>query len=375
MEETKIIEPMFKYHNGVERFLALCARSNTALTYDDVLLVPQFSEINSRSSVDTSTMLKYRKMDLPFMAANMDSVTGAVMAIAMSKLGGCGVIHRYMTDVDQINEVIKVHEQVKNGQIIAVAVGLNVTVEHITQLVAAGVNTVVVDVAHGHHQNIAKTIEMLRDQDLAATDGLPLEVIAGNVATSEGVRFLYNCGAHTIKIGVGGGGVCLTRSVTGHGVPQLYAIAIAKELGFLNQQIDSFPFKIIADGGISNSGDIVKAFAVGADAVMLGSLFAGTSEAPGQPFFANGTGQLSKVFRGMASLDAQKEFYGNYVDAPEGIVKTVPYKGSVTNIVKALRGGMKSGLSYSGANNIKELYEKADWVHISTAGLQESLTR
>ena len=191
------------------------------------------------------------------------------------------------------------------------------------------------------------------------------------MSTSEGVKFLHSCGADTIKIGVGPGSVCTTRRVTGHGVPQLYAIAIAKEFSFLTQGGRSF--KIIADGGIKNSGDIVKALACGADAVMIGNLFAGTHESPTASFFGS-TGQLSKMYRGMASSEAQEQFYGKLVKAPEGIIKTIPHKGPVENIVRTLTDGIRSGLSYSGARTASELYEKADWVRISDAGLRESLT-
>lgn len=371
MEETKIIEPMFKYHNGVERFLALCARSNTALTYDDVLLVPQFSEINSRSSVDISTKLKYRTMQLPLIAANMDTVCDSVMAIAMSKLGGFGVVHRYMSNQQQLEEISKTSQEVTLCDIVAVAIGVNTSFEHVENLIACGANTVVIDVAHGHYNKVGKKIREIKEVQFLAKDNLPVEIIAGNIATTEGVRFLYAAGVDTIKLGVGPGFLCTTRSVTGHGVPQLYAVAIAKEFTFLSKDLH---LPMIADGGIKTSGDIVKALACGASAVMLGNMLAGTTEAPGQEF-VNSDGQLCKVYRGMASREAQQEFHGNYVNAPEGITKIIPYKGSVSVVVKSLGAGIQSGLSYSGANNIKELYEKADWVNISTAGLQESLTR
>lgn len=375
MEQVQIVEPMFKTNNGVERFLTLCARSNAALTYDDVLLVPQFSDIESRKKVNLHTKLFYRDFELPIIAANMDSVTESAMAIALSKLGGFGVIHRYMDNQRQLEEISKVFEETSSGHIIAVAIGINTSFKHIENLIACGANTVVIDIAHGHYNKAGIRIHEIRETQFVANDSLPVEIIAGNVATAEGVRFLYNSGAHTIKIGVGPGKNCITRSVTGHGVPQLYAVAIAREFGFLNQQFGKPLFKLIADGGIRNSGDIVKALAVGADAVMLGNLLAGTDETPGPSFFANGSGQLSKAYRGMASREAQEAFYGNDVDAPEGIVTTIPYKGKVEDVIKILRGGLRSGLSYSGANNIQELYEKADWVRISSAGLQESLTK
>jgi len=370
MPETQVIPPMFTQKNGAERFLSLCARSNAALTYDDVLLVPQSSDISTRECVSTETQLKRHSLQTPLIAANMDTVCESEMAIEMSKWGGCGVIHRYMSQEKQLTEVKIVRDAVGPDRIVAVAVGVNhADRPHITKLVAAGANTIVVDVAHGHHRDVASLLTWIKLQEF------PVEIIAGNVATQEGVKFLYDAGADTIKIGVGPGAVCTTRSVTGHGIPQLYALAIAKEFSFLTQGGRSF--KIIADGGIKNSGDIVKALACGADAVMIGNLFAGTREAPGKTFFSNGgngPGRRSKVYRGMASQEAQEQFYGNAVNAPEGIIKTIPFKGEVNQIVTSLSAGIRSGLSYSGAYTPRELYEKADWVRISDAGLRESLT-
>ncbi len=385
MLETQVIPPMFTMKNGAERFLSLCARSNTALTYDDVLLVPQFSDIATRSDVNTSTSLVHRKLKVPLIAANMDTICDSKMAIAMARLGGCGVIHRYMSNEDQIAHAdityTSLHKLglLDDNPIIAAAIGVNATESkswsHVVNLIENGVNTIVIDIAHGHHIKVAEIITWIKQEELVGLDDLPVEIIAGNVATSEGVKFLYECGADTIKIGVGPGAVCTTRSVTGHGVPQLYALAIAKEFSFLTTGGRSF--KIIADGGIQNSGDIVKALACGVDAVMLGSLFAGTKETPGKSFqvpTTHGLGRLSKVYRGMASKDAQAEFYGLSRNAPEGINKIVPYKGEVKQIVEALQEGIMSGLSYSGALTSSELYEKADWVAISTSGLKESLT-
>ena len=375
MMVTQVIEPMFKMKNGVEKFLSLCALSNSALTYNDVLLVPQFSDLTSRSLVDVTTKLKYRDFAVPIIASNMDTICEAPMAIAMAQAGGFGVIHRYMSDEKQLDQVEEVVEELGPSSpcyIVAVAVGLNTNIEHIKMLVDVGVNTIVIDIAHGHLYRMAKKIQEIKDAKLIATDDLPLEVIAGNVASAEGVRFLYNAGADTVKVGVGPGSVCTTRSVTGHGVPQLYAVAVAKEFTFLSEKLHDLA--IIADGGVRTSGDIVKALACGANAVMLGSIFSGADQTPGKCFLNNGTGSLSKIYRGMASRDAQYNFYGNHVDAPEGITKTVPYKGSVLTIMDSLEAGIRSGLSYSGAETIEQLYEKADWVRISSAGLQESLT-
>jgi len=370
MPETKVLEPMFGLTSGVERFLALCSQNNTALTYNDVLLVPQFSELNSRKDTSLSTSLFYRKLDNPIIAANMDTICESRMAIAMRNNGGCGVIHRYMSNEQQLTEVslVNSHPEIKN--VVAVAVGIaKADHNHIINLIEQGANTLVIDVAHGHHIKVRDLISWIRDQDFVASDALPVEIVAGNVATSEGVKFLVEAGAHTVKIGIGPGSVCTTRTVTGHGVPQLYALAIAKEFHAMNRT----DFKIIADGGINNSGDIVKALACGADAVMVGRILAGTEETPGLSFMYDH--KSCKVYRGMASGPAQDKFYGNGVKSPEGIAISVPYKGPVKGILKPLLEGIRSGLSYSGAVSIETLTDKADWLKISEVGLKESLTQ
>jgi IMP dehydrogenase len=303
----------------------------------------------------------------------MDSVCDADMALAMFRLGGLGVIHRYMTPNTQVNHVTAVAEAARFytspcGECpIAAAVGIkNGVEEHATDLVGAGANVIVIDVAHGHHKQVAETVRKVKDLNLKSVHNTPVEIIAGNIATADGAMFLFDAGADTVKVGVGSGSICSTRLVTGHGIPQFAALqAVAKIL-------HKFDGRMIADGGVRNSGDIVKALATGASAVMLGSMLAGTDEAPGE--IIRDHNSVSKIYRGMASSDAQKEFYGNYPKAPEGVTTTVPYKGAVNGLIRRLEGGIKSGLSYSGARNIKELQDKAILITISTAGILESKT-
>ena len=338
------------------------------LAFDDVLLIPQYSDVESRNGINLASDLSLGSgivLSAPIIAANMDSVCDQRMAITLANHGVMGVIHRYMSCDEQIKQVSNVYKSIElksNKNKVAAAIGIkNGAVAHAQRLIEAGASVIVIDVAHGHHSQVAKTLESLRrlTRDIV--------LMAGNVSTTEGTKFLADAGAHVVKVGVGSGSICTTRIVTGHGVPQLSAIVEAADF-VAEMQHD---VKIIADGGIRTSGDIVKALAAGADFVMVGSLFAGTDEAPGEVFVDN-NGEQKKIYRGMASLDAQKEFYGNFPDAPEGVTTVVPYKKSVINILNQLVGGIRSGLSYSGARNLKELREKAQWGVVTSSGLLES---
>lgn len=333
--------------------------STDAITFDDVYLVPQYSEIDTRESVDISTSLKHLSLSLPIIAANMDSVCEAKMALAMAEKGGLGIIHRYMSHERQLDDVRTV--TMLNRGPVGAAIGIkNGIEEHAAALVEAGAGVLVVDVAHGHHKNVKETVKRLKDLNLQ------VEIVAGNVATADGAMFLFDAGADTVKVGVGPGAVCTTRTVTGHGIPQLQALF---DIGRILHKFDG---KMIADGGIRSSGDIVKALASGACAVMVGMLLAGTDEAPGEIIVQNE--KKFKIYRGLASRDAQVDFYGNAPEAPEGITTTVPYKGSVYDVLKTLIGGIRSGLSYSGARNIEEFVKKAQLVKVTPAGAYEAYT-
>ncbi|MBC7472668.1 MAG: IMP dehydrogenase [Candidatus Sericytochromatia bacterium] len=466
------------------------------LTFDDVLLQPRFSSIISRKEVNTKTRLtKNITINVPIVSANMDTVTESGMAICMAELGGMGIIHRFLTVEQQINEVIKVKrahnfiihdpytidisqnigdvklsmrnkgihsllvvdsqkrlkgivttrdllfedddnvaletimtsleklickkvnhysevdfEDAKkilktnkleklplideqgmikglitvkdiekrlefpnavkdnNGRLmVGAAIGVkNDYLERTAELVRVGVDVLVIDIAHGHSQSLLDTLYKIKSE-------FPhVDVIAGNVATKHGTLDLISAGADAIKCGVGPGGTCITRLVTGSGVPQLTAIMDCCETATYKD------IPVIADGGIKYSGDIVKALAAGASSVMLGSLFAGCEESPGHTRIKDG--QKFKVYRGMASYDAaasrtntEKGYEINMTDyVPEGVETTIPYKGKVKEVMDQLVGGIRSGMSYLGVNEIEDMTKNADFIKMTAAGWHES---
>lgn len=463
-----------------------------ALTFDDVLLKPKRSSVLSRKDVDTSTRISRNiVLNIPVISANMDTVTESRMAIAMARAGGLGVIHRFNTIKDQVEEVMKVKraenftidepftigpdstlqearelanrldvqsfivvdegrkllgiltkrdflfeedgskkisglmtprqklivgspgtslEQAreifkekkieklplvdkddrlvglisvrdimhrlnplavrdKKGRLaVGAAIGIKGDfLERADALVKAGTDLLVVDVAHGHLELCLRAIKLIKKRYPE------VDLMAGNVATAEGTRDLIAAGADSVKVGVGGGSICITRIQTGAGIPQLTAIMDSKK--------GAGDIPIIADGGMRNSGDLTKALAAGASAGMFGSLFAGTDESPGE--IVNWNGRRSKLYRGMASLGAyieRKKAEGENLNGellsdfvPEGADQvTVPYRGSALEVITHLIGGLRSGMSYCGAHNIAELWEKAEFVKISDAGKKES---
>jgi IMP dehydrogenase len=327
-----------------------------ALTYDDVLLVPQYSDIRSRSEIDLSTKIG---CTLPIMSSPMDSVTESEMAIAMDKAGGLGIIHRYNEIDDQSWQVKKTSKQTKR---VAAAVGISGDyLERASELIKNGCNILCLDVAHGHHVLMKEALYELKKNHNNIT------IIAGNIATPQGYLDLSNWGADIIRANIGGGSICTTRVQTGHGFPGLQTVFDCQHIR------ESFNLKtgIIADGGIRNSGDIVKALAAGADYVMVGSLLAGTDETPGTVMINPQTQVKYKIYRGMASKEAQKDWKGTY-SSNEGVSSTVPYKGSVHDVLSDLERGIRSGLSYSGVRDIKQLQEKAIWIKQTNASQIES---
>jgi len=331
-----------------------------AVTYDDMLLVPQYSDITSRSEVDISSELNVTsKLQLPVMASPMDTVSEVDMSIAMAKAGGLAVIHRYNTIPEQGNLVYRTASDISTS-LTAAAIGVSGDyLERATTVVALGANVLCVDVAHGHHVMTKNALNELRK-----AFGDDIYIIAGNVCTLEGVNDVADWGANAVRCNIGGGSICSTRIVTGHGLPGLQTI-------FDCARTDR-DVKIIADGGIKTSGDIVKALAAGADFVMCGSLLAGTEESPGQ-VISLPDGTRMKEYRGMASKDAQMN-WRNKSSTPEGVASYIPYKGSVTDILADLEGGIRSGFSYSGARTIAELQHKAEWARQTSAGTIESGT-
>jgi IMP dehydrogenase len=339
-----------------------------ALTFDDVTLAPKYSEILP-SEVDTSIKLTENlKLKIPLLSSAMDTVTESNMAIAIAKAGGIGVIHRNLTIKKQIEEIKKVKKQ---RLLVGAAVGAGPQeLQRAKKILKEGVDLIVVDTAHGHTKKVSEIVKMIKKIKDKKT-----ALCAGNIATPEAAKFLLKLGVDIVKVGIGPGSICTTRLVAGIGVPQLSAILSVRN-GIRNKNV-----KIIADGGIKYSGDLAKAFAAGADAVMIGSLFAGTDEAPGKVIKRNG--KFFKSFRGMGSVGAmnkgsadryfqfkQKDI-SKYV--PEGVEGYAKYKGNMGDIVYKLIGGLRSSMGYLGSKQIKHLRNKPKFVKITKAGFYESM--
>lgn len=322
------------------------------LSFDDVLLVPQKSDIVSRSEVSLVSTMGNHSFELPIISSPMDTVTEKEMASAMRELGGLGIIHRYASIEDQCLML--------DSGISSAAVGVSGDFkERVRLLHSKGLKIVCVDVAHGHHSMMESSLKYLRD-----TYGDELTIIAGNVATPEGYADLSEWGADAVRIGIGGGSICSTRIQTGHGVPTFQSVLDCK-------YVDA-DAKIIADGGIKTAGDMVKAIAAGADFVMLGSMLAGTKESPGQ-VFVSADDKKYKVYRGMASVEAQVDWRGE-ARSLEGVSTTIPYKGSVRDIVASFKQNIRSGLSYTGARSIEEFQAKSQFIRQTSASMVESGT-
>ena len=331
-----------------------------ALSYDDVLLVPKYSDIESRSQIDIGSELdKNIRLSLPVMSSPMDTITESKMALAMTRNGGLGFIHRYNSIQDQVSVAAMALYEDDNAKVGA-AIGMTGDFEErALALRSVGVHALCIDVAHGHHIMMERCLKTLKDRF-----GDEIHIMAGNVATLEGFDALASWGADSIRVGIGGGSICSTRLISGHGVPTLASVIECAK--------STYDTKIIADGGVKTSGDIIKSLAAGADFVMIGSLLAGTEETPGETY-QNNAGKKYKVYRGMASADAQNSWRGK-TSTPEGISTTVPYKGSANDVLKDLAGGIRSGFSYTGVHSLQELRCKATFIRQTTAGQSESFT-
>lgn len=349
-----------------------------ALTFDDILLIPQYSEITPSEIVPKTFFARDIYLNAPILSAAMDTVTEHAMAIVMAEIGGFGVIHKNLTIEKQVEEVLRVkkyHTEELNASVdkcgkllVGAAVGVGSDAQdRIKALVLAGADIICVDTAHGHSKNVIETVKHI------AKNYPQIIIVAGNIVTGEAVKALVEAGADVVKVGVGPGSICTTRMVAGVGMPQISAVQecsrIAKSLGKT----------IISDGGIKLSGDMTKALALGANIVMVGNLLAGTDESPGEIFEDHG--RKYKSYRGMGSLGAMaqgsKDRYGQMGVAedklvPEGVEGKVLYKGSAKGILHQLLGGVRSGMGYLGAANIEELQKRAHFVQISPAGLRES---
>ena len=330
------------------------------LAFDDVLLIPQRSDIESRREVSLVSCIGTKTFTLPVISSPMDTVTEGEMCKHMAWSGGFGIVHRYNTIQEQVQIVGKATADGDDDFPAAAAVGVSSDLlPRAEALVNAGAFLLCIDVAHGHHANVERALKSLKDKF-----GNSVNIMAGNVATAEAFLDLEDWGADVIRVGVGGGSICSTRIQTGHGIPTLHSVIVCSAA--------ATRATIVADGGIKNAGDAVKCFAAGADFVMLGSLLAGTDESPGDVLKKPG-GEKHKVYRGMASVEAQIEWRGR-ASSLEGVSTTVPYKGPVGNILADLGQNIKSGLSYSGARNLKEFRTKSQMIVQTASGMRESFT-
>ena len=331
----------------------------TYYTFDDVFLIPKFSNCESRQSLSTDATIGSLHLKTPIMSSNMDTVTGPIMAVSMYESGGCGALHRFLS----VDKAVRDYEYVLGQRADCfVSIGVNDHELYRAQaLYNHGARHFIVDIAHGHSSLMHHTLNILRN-----TFGDNVYIVAGNVATPEAVKDLASWGADCIKVGVGGGSCCSTRVVTGHGVPMFTCLLECCA------QADLCNVKIIADGGIRSSGDMIKSLVAGADMVMIGSLLAGTDEAPGDVIMTP-SGAV-KEFRGMASRPAMEARFGNTktnLPVDEGVKTVVPLTGSARRIVSNLTKGIKSGMSYCNATSLDELSLHAEWALQSMAGSLE----
>lgn len=353
--------------------------NSTALTFDDVLLVPAYSEVLPREVSTKARFTRNISLNIPIVSAAMDTVSEKAMAIMLARKGGISVVHKNMGIEAQARQIREVKEYLAEGDKIPcldaegrlrVAAGVGITadvLDRVTALVEAGVDAIVLDSAHGDSHGV---VEALRKIKAVYPE---LDTVVGNIATAEAAVRLIEAGADSLKVGIGPGSICTTRIIAGVGVPQISAIYdVAKAA-------EGSGVPVIADGGLRYSGDIVKALAAGGDSVMIGSMFAGTDEAPGEIFEENG--RKFKSYRGMGSVDAMKagsrdRYFQDGEDStkklvPEGVVARVPYKGSVGDIIYQLVGGIRSGMGYCGAADIDALHS-ARFVRITANGLVEN---
>lgn len=328
-----------------------------AITFDDVLIVPAYSEIESRATISTAITFLDQPLRIPIISANMDYITGPEMLSAMYNAGGMGILHRFsdwdiqMKGMDDLDvENVPFYFSVGIRDLEESKSAIDAVVQSFTNAVG-----VCIDVAHGHHKKVGDLVKWVKENHKG------LKVIAGNVATADGAKFLVDAGADAVKVGIGAGSVCTTRTVAGVGVPQLSAIT---DVSFA---VPNTP--IISDGGIRGSGDILKALIAGATVVMIGSLLAGTTECP-SPVVIGADGRKYRPYRGQSIFGTNGERY-----VKEGIEGYVEDKGPVADVLHNIQAGMKSGMSYVGANNLDELKEKGRFVPVSTHTQAENETR
>ena len=331
------------------------------LSYDDVMIVPKYNKIPSRKDVNFKTFVtRNYQINNPLIAANMDTICESGMAIAIGRLGGLGVIHRFLSIEEQSLEVMKVKNE---GLITAAAIGVKDYELRVPALKKVGVNILVLDIAHGHSKYAGKTLDWVKSN-------FPnIDIMVGNIASKDAAEYFLSKGADAVKVGIGPGSMCTTRIMTGAGVPQITAIMDVYEA-------TQGRIPLCADGGIRYPGDIVKAIGAGADTVMLGNVFSGTEETPGD--FVEIDGKKLKIYRGMASYDATMKkltIDGKKIEeviSVEGEKVLVENKGPIKPIVERFLGGLASGMTYAGALEIEKLRGKADFIEITNRGHKES---
>lgn len=350
-------------------------KGSTQLCFDDVLLVPSaYSGIKSRYDVDLSMDLGVETrpdsmitLKLPIIASPMDTVCEWQMANTLGEHGGLGIIHRFM-DVEKRVE----HLKMVQTDLVGVAVSLIEAQDPmvIRDLIEAGARVLCVDTANGHASRAIEAVVALRS--IVPSN---IHIMCGNVSTYAAYSHLITAGADSVRVGIGGGSACTTRLVSGHGMPTLASILDCARMGTdidkAENGIGIRQTSIIADGGIRTTGDMVKSFAAGASAVMLGSMLSGYDESPGDAFY-DAENRLVKAFRGMASREAQEDWLGG-VSVSEGVSTSVPYKGPVSEIIGMIRGGLGSGCSYSNARKLSELFYTSEYVQVTGSSLEESM--
>jgi len=339
-----------------------------ALTYDDINIVPKYSEVEHRDKIDISTQFtKKIKLDLPIVSSPMDTITELDMAREMMEWGGVGVVHRFMSIEEQAEIMEKLcympdsdHILIKNNLPRCAAVGVTGDyLERAQELINNGCNVLLIDVAHGYHKLVGDAIEKIKNIQ-------GVEVVAGSVATREAVQYLCEKGADAIRVGIGNGSLCETRIRTGVGIPQVTALLDCVAVA------DTFGCPTIADGGVRNIGDVCKGLACGTDTVMLGSLLSGTKETPGtiEKIGEWPNEQLYKKYRGSASLDSKYD-RGEEKNV-EGNSKLIPYKGKARRILNDIKDGIKSSCSYVGASNLDEYSTLVEFIEVTRAGQVEA---
>ena len=338
-----------------------------SLTFDDVTLIPQYSSVLPTDTITDCKLSKNLNLQIPLISSAMDTVTESKMGVAMSKSGGIGIIHRNLSIEKQVIEVQKVK---KNNCLVGAAIGVSSKdLERAEELSRIKTDLIVIDTAHAHTQKVLTMIKKIKKKLKNST------LCVGNIVTGKAAKFLADNGVDIVKVGIGPGSICTTRLVAGIGVPQLSAVIEVKK------SLKKYKTKIISDGGIKFSGDLAKAIAAGADAIMIGSLFSGTIESPGK--IIRYKGKLYKNFRGMGSIGAmnagsadryyQKKSKDITKYVPEGVEGMVKFKGSVKEIIYSLVGGLKSSMGYLGAKTIKDLQKKGQFLKISKAGFYEGM--